>query len=153
MQPTVSEMAGSRPVTSKTCSCRQCCIRRPYWTSKISLSRLALSGIPPASCNGECRVVAPKISNIGQQQSAMQLLLQCVILVAMLLSRSAPIDDQRWPGCLASWEEAQHQLEANEHAWSPPGTFAAALSAFKATLQDATQSTSRLKKVTVSSGF
>jgi len=47
----------------------------------------------------------------------------------------------------ASREDASKQLQANEHEWAPPGAFAAALSTFKATLQDVTHSTNSLKEV------
>lgn len=43
-------------------------------------------------------------------------------------------------------QEAEQQLQANEHAWAPPGTFAAALSTFTAALQDAIQTTDNLKQ-------
>ncbi|KAA6419722.1 MAG: hypothetical protein FRX49_10255 [Trebouxia sp. A1-2] len=64
----------------------------------------------------------------------------------MLMSRPASNDADQWQGSFASWEDASKQLQANEHEWAPPGAFAAALSTFKATLQDVTHSTNSLKK-------
>ncbi len=73
--------------------------------------------------------------------------LQCLLLLTMLLLRPASNDADQWQGSFASWEDASKQLQANEHEWAPPGAFAAALSTFKATLQDVTHSTNGLKKV------
>jgi len=74
-------------------------------------------------------------------------LLQCLLLLTMLLLRPASNDADQWQGSFASWEDASKQLQANEHEWAPPGAFAAALSTFKATLQDVTHSTNSLKEV------
>ena len=76
-------------------------------------------------------------------------MLQCTLLLALLLLKPAAKDVQHWQGSFADWEEAHHQLEGNEHAWAPPGTFAAALSTFQATLQDAGHITDQLKQVTL----
>ena len=73
--------------------------------------------------------------------------LQCLLLLMMLLLRPASNDADQWQGSFASWEDASKQLQANEHEWAPPGAFAAAVSTFKATLQDITHSTNDLKKV------
>ncbi|KAL0039267.1 hypothetical protein WJX79_000841 [Trebouxia sp. C0005] len=70
----------------------------------------------------------------------------CLLLLTMLMSRPASNDADQWQGSFASWEDASKQLQANEHEWAPPGAFAAALSTFKATLQDVTHSTNSLKK-------
>ncbi len=73
--------------------------------------------------------------------------LQCLLLLTMLLLRPASNDADQWQGSFASWEDASKQLQANELEWAPPGAFAAALSTFKATLQDVTHSTNGLQKV------
>ncbi|DBA85837.1 TPA: hypothetical protein ACH3X1_005385 [Trebouxia sp. C0004] len=70
----------------------------------------------------------------------------CLLLLTMLLLRPASNDADQWQGSFASWEDALQQLQANEHEWAPPGALAAALSTFKATLQDVTHSTNSLKK-------
>lgn len=70
----------------------------------------------------------------------------CLLMLTMLLLRPASNDADQWQGSFASWEDASEHLQANEHEWAPPGAFAAALSTFKATLQDVTHSTHSLKK-------
>lgn len=75
--------------------------------------------------------------------------LQCTLLLAILIFKPAAKDDPHWQGSFADWEEAEHQLQANELAWVPPGTFAAALSTFQAALQEAAHTTQQLKQVTL----
>ncbi len=79
--------------------------------------------------------------------------LQCLVLLAMLFSKSASGDSDQGQRSVMSWQEVQRQLQANENAWAPPGTFAAALSTFQAALQVADKSTDSLKKVPILSLF
>lgn len=65
----------------------------------------------------------------------------------MLVLRPAAKDSQHWQGSFADWEEAEHQLEANDLAWAPPGSFAAALSTFHAALQEARHTIQQLNQV------
>ena len=74
-------------------------------------------------------------------------ILQCLVLLSLLLTRPASSETETWPQSSVRLQEAEQQLQANEHAWAPPGTFAAALSTFTAALQDADQTTDGLKQV------
>lgn len=73
--------------------------------------------------------------------------LQCALLLVIFVLKPAAKDSQHWQGSFADWEEAEHQLEANELAWAPPGSFAAALSTFHTALQEAGHTTQQLKQV------
>lgn len=70
----------------------------------------------------------------------------CMLLLVTLVLKLTTKDSQHWQGSFANWEEAERQLEANEAAWAPPGTFAAALSTFQAALQEAAHTTQQLKQ-------
>lgn len=70
-----------------------------------------------------------------------------MLLLVTLVLKLTTKDSQHWQGSFANWEEAERQLEANEAAWAPPGTFAAALSTFQAALQEAAHTTQQLKQV------
>lgn len=73
--------------------------------------------------------------------------MQCMLMLAHVILKLIAKDSQQWQGSFANWEEAERQLEANELAWAPPGTFAAALSTFQAALQEAAHTTEQLKQV------
>ena len=70
-----------------------------------------------------------------------------MLTLALLVLKLIAKDNQQWQGSFANWEEAERQLEANELAWAPPGTFAAALSTFQAALHEAAHTTEQLKQV------
>lgn len=70
----------------------------------------------------------------------------CMLILALVILKLIAKDSQQWQGSFANWEEAERQLEANELAWAPPGTFAAALSTFQAALEEAAHTTHQLKQ-------
>ena len=70
-----------------------------------------------------------------------------MLTLALLVLKLITKDNQQWQGSFANWEEAERQLAANELAWAPPGTFAAALSTFQAALHEAAHTTEQLKQV------